>query len=413
MGITLKYKNIKSVTSLEFIWGGVFPALTHKSMLCLKVRSKLLSMNHLLLFSQTSLDTERTTTILQRIADAIFDGRSLLILFICIALSMLLTKIIAFGMRKLSRLVRRGADRTSDLTTVNNLRAFETWLTLSIAIVRLMMFVFAIYLWWALTHDGQNSNTNALIGASAIMVVIIGGIVGPLLRDFAFGAGMMAERWFTVGDLITVEFPAVQGVVERITLRSTRIRGLNGEIIWLSNQTISGVRVAHKGVWPNAIEIFVNDPVAVEKLVDRTNKLLPGGLALLASPLTIVDVVQRDEDIWQVTVIGETAPGREWIIQDRAVEIMKSLDEKSKKPILHVDPVVRHADPETEKELHRAVKNARKTRRRLNYRKIVGRQLAAIALEGDTKAKLTRPRFVQVVKRTHEQHRRKSSKQKI
>ena len=157
-------------------------------------------------------------------------------------------------------------------------------------------------------------------------------------------------------------------MVERITLRSTRIRGLNGEVIWVANQTINGVKVAQKGVWATAIEIFVTDPKAAEQLVARTNTLLPGGFSMLASPLRIIEVTERDTDVWHVTAVGETAPGRDWILTDAAIRVMKQLDEKSKTPILIVDPVSRYSDKDTERQMARAVKNAKKKRRSLRRR---------------------------------------------
>jgi hypothetical protein len=243
-------------------------------------------------------------------------------------------------------------------------------LILLIAVVRLLALVFAVYFWWVYTHP-EGSKPGAALGAGAITALIIGGAISPLLRDFAFGIGMMAERWFGVGDLISIDFPNVQGVVERITLRSTRLRGLNGEVIWVANQTMSGVRVAQKGVWTTAVELFVTEPESAARLIDRTNNLLPGGLALLVSPLKIVDIVEREPDVWHITAIGETAPGREWILEKTAIEILKKLDADSKKPILIVDPLPRFADKETERQFARAVKNARKTRRTFNYRKVM------------------------------------------
>ncbi len=319
-----------------------------------------------MIFAQTDVDIEKTRGVLERIADAVFNNESLVILFACLVVAVATGGLVAMLLRRVTKFVAGAADAATDLSTVNRLRRLETWLIISIAIVRIALIIFALYFWWTLTHDGNN--TNALIGASALVVVLVGGILGPLLRDFAFGAGMMAERWFGVGDLVTIDFPAVQGVVERITLRSTRIRGLNGEVIWVANQTINGVKVAQKGVWATAIEIFVTDPKAAEELVARTNTLLPGGFSMLASPLRIIEVTERDTDVWHVTAVGETAPGRDWILTDAAIRVMKQLDEKSKTPILIVDPVSRYSDKDTERQMARAVKNAKKKRRSLRRR---------------------------------------------
>lgn len=317
----------------------------------------------------TNVDINQTKSALQTIGESIFNWQSLLILLVCIGAALLIGNMVALLVRRLTRSIARSADVSTDLGTVNRLRRLETMLIISIAIVRIFLMVIAIYVWWVARHPGT-ANPSSIIGAGALTAVIVGGAITPLLRDFSFGAGMMAERWFGVGDLIRIDFPSVQGVVERITLRSTRIRGLNGEIIWVANQTMSGVHVAQKGVHRTAIELFTNDARAAEKMVERVNKLLPGGYSLLVAPLEVVEVSQRDDDIWHLTAIGETAPGREWILEKTALEIFKKLDEQAKKPILIVDPVARYADPDMEKQLARAVKNARKQRRSSRYRKI-------------------------------------------
>lgn len=329
---------------------------------------------HTLAQTQPSFDAEAVRSTLEKVVSSVFNVNALLQLLAVLLAAFIAIKILTFLLRRLSHQFRKRADATKNLNTVNRLRHYETLTIVGIAILRLLVMIFAFYFWWVLTHR-EGNHSNALIGASALAVVIVGGVAGPLLRDFAFGFGMMAEGWFRVGDLVSIEFPNVQGVVERITLRSTRIRGLNGEVIWIANQTITGVRVAQKGVWATALELFVTDPERAKVLVGTVNKLLPGGMTLLVTPLEIVDIEQTDEQIWHITAIGETVPGREWILTDSAVEICKKLDEKSKDPILIVDPVTRYADKETERQFIRAVKNARKKQHKLNYRQLLNTNL--------------------------------------
>lgn len=307
----------------------------------------------------------QSSTVLKQISDALFAGnigKSLLVLAVSLVVGSLLGKTVSVLLRRMSRNVGKRADASTDLGTVNRLRRIETWTILSIAIARMLFIVLALYFWWAFTHPG--GKPTALVGASALVIIIGGGIFGPLLRDFAFGSGMMAEHWFGVGDLITIEpYENIQGVVERISLRSTRLRGLNGEIIWIANQNISGVRVAQKGVWTMAIELFVTDNKAGKELIAQTNALLPTGPSLVASKLAVMTEVQSDKAVWHLTAVGETAPGREWLLERTAIELMKKLDEKSKQPTLITDPVARYADNDTERQFARAVKNAKKTRR--------------------------------------------------
>ena len=309
----------------------------------------------------------QSSNTLKQISDALFASKSILVLVICVVVGSLVGKLISVFLRRLSRQVGKRADVSTNLVTVNRYRRIETWIILSIAIVRVLFIVLGLYFWWTFTHP--KGQPTALVGASALIVIILGGVFGPILRDFAFGSGMMAEHWFGVGDLITIEpFNNIQGVVERITLRSTRIRGLNGEVIWISNQNISGVRIAQKGVWTMAIELFVSDLKGAEELIERTNALLPTGPSLLASGLVVMTVDKREKALWHVTAVCEIAPGMEWLIQNTAVDLLKKLDEKSKQPVLLTDPVARYADNDTEREFARAIKNAKKTRRKTTRR---------------------------------------------
>jgi small conductance mechanosensitive channel len=268
--------------------------------------------------------------------------------------------LLAIILRRFGRIVGKTADASTNLSTVNRLRRIETWIVLSIAIVQFVAIILALYFWWVFVHpQGQST---ALVGASALLIIVVGGVIGPLLRDFSFGSGMMAEQWFAVGDMVTIEPFALRGVVERITLRSTRIRGMNGEVIWVSNQNISSVNITQKGVWTVAIDLFVTDKERAEALLEQVNGLLPSGPSLLVRPLAVVDDANEVDGVWRLTAIAETAPGREWLIERTAIDLLKNLDEKATKQVMVADPTFRFADTDSEQKFARAVRNAKKSR---------------------------------------------------
>jgi small conductance mechanosensitive channel len=313
-------------------------------------------------FASNNVDKtlNQSTDTLKHISESIFTGNSILVLIISLTVGFYVGKLLSVVLRKLGRLVGRSADASANLTTVNRLRRIETWIVLSIAIAQFLSIILALYFWWVFVHpQGQST---ALVGASALLVVVIGGVFGPLLRDFAFGSGMMAEHWFAVGDLVTIEPWALRGVVERITLRSTRIRGMNGEVIWVSNQNISSVNIAQKGVWTIAIDMFVTDKKRAEAMLNQVNELLPTGPSLLVRPLTVVEEGKEVDGVWRLTAIAETAPGREWLIERTAIDLLKNLDEKATKQVMVADPTFRFADTDSEQKFARAVRNAKKSR---------------------------------------------------
>lgn len=296
---------------------------------------------------------------LRYISETYFNLHAIITLILCVGIALIVGRGIAAVLRRVVNRIGARADRSENLRTVNRLRRYETYIVLSIAVIRTVLVLFALYFWWLLDHPyGQPT---ALIGASALLIVFMSASLGPILRDIASGSVMMAEQWYGVGDHVRIEpFMDMQGVVERVTLRSTKIRGLNGEVIWLNNQNIQGVRITPKGIRTIALELFVTDLAAGEKLVSDTNKRLPAGPLLLVSPLVVVETAEVGENLWQITAIGETAPGREWLIENSATELIHALDEKRSKPVIAHGPLARYADSEADKRFRRTITNARK-----------------------------------------------------
>jgi hypothetical protein len=313
--------------------------------------------------------------LLERIANSLLNLHSILSLLVFTAAAIIIGRIIAYMLRRLVGFIGRHADRTQSLQTVNRLRRIETMIVLSIAVIRTVLILSALYIWWIYIHPSQQPT--AIIGASALLAILLGGALSPALRDISAGSVMMAEQWYAVGDHVKIEpFGDMQGVVERVTLRSTRVRGLNGEVIWINNQNIQAVRITPKGIRTIAIELFVSDVDRGGELIDSTNRRLPNGELLVISPLHVMTSTKVGDNLWHITAIAETAPGREWLIEKYALDVMKEIDEKRELHLLATDPIARNADSEAERRFARSINNARKTtvpRRQMGARKRTAR----------------------------------------
>lgn len=300
------------------------------------------------------------TQLIPKISHDIFNWHSILVLVVVMFVTWVIGKLVSIIFYRLSSAIGRTADRTQDLARVNRLRRTETVLILVSALVRAIFIILGLYVWWALTHPTQ---LTALIGASALLLLMLANLSSPIFRDLALGGGMMAEKWYGVGDLVRLQPNNVQGIVEHVTLRSTRIRSLSGEAIWVANQNISMVEVVPKGVHTIAIELFMSDKDRAKALIEETNKLIPTGTSLVVTPLAIMNTEQVDDHIWHLTVIAEAAPWRDDLITTSAIDVLKNLDKKHKPSVLLAEPVARVADSAAEKEFARAINNSRKTNR--------------------------------------------------
>ena len=293
------------------------------------------------------------------------DYRAILILLISVAFAYWLSRFLAKGIIYIAQKVAVQSDSETNEEKIILYRQVETYLSIAVATVRALVVAIVAYITWRiLTPEGSanlGGSAAAAVGASAFFIVIAGATVGLLLRDITSGATMIIEKWFTIGDFIKVEpFIDMQGVVERMTLRSTKLRSLSGEVIWIHNQQIQAVHVTPRGVRTTAVDIFVRDIAAGERAVQLVANAMPTGATLLARPLQMTKPEQWGDGVWRITVIGETTPGREWLMEKYFVKAIKKLDEDAKKSdkLLALEPIARYADPVADKRFKRAVRVA-------------------------------------------------------
>ena len=286
--------------------------------------------------------------------------RSVVILILSLVMAYWLSRFLASGIVKFAQVISNRSDTETNDQRALRYRQLETYLSITIAVVRaLVALVLGFFAWQYLSP--VSSNGAAAIGAGTIFLVFAGQTLGIILRDITAGTVMITERWFNVGDFIKVEpYWDVSGVVERFTLRSTRIRSLNGEIIWMHNQNITGVHVTPKGVRTMAVDVFVRDKEEAEASIKKIISAMPRGKTTMAKPLKIIETVQWSENRWRITVLGQTAPGREWLIEKFFVEAVMDLDD-GKKPserLIALPPMPRYADEIADKRFKRAVRVA-------------------------------------------------------
>jgi len=285
--------------------------------------------------------------------------RSVLILIISLIAAYWISKYLAKLIVKVAQIVATHSDNESNDDRAIRLRQVETYLSVTIAVVRAVTVAVVGYIAWRVFSPASSSSSAAALGASAFFVVFVGQTLGMLLRDITAGATMIIERWFNVGDFIKIEpFADVTGVVERFTLRSTKLRSLSGEIVWIHNQQMMAVHVTPRGVRTMAVDLFVHDREAGEKVIRKIINTVPTGPMMLAKPLRIKITEKWDDDLWRITVEGQMLPGREWLVEKYFVNSLKAIEEDKKygeRIIIH-EPIVRWADPEADRRFKRAVR---------------------------------------------------------
>jgi small conductance mechanosensitive channel len=277
-----------------------------------------------------------------------------MVLLAAAALYFIINFVIGLVVPRLARALTVLSDKADSSEQIHQYRRLDTLLGTGAAVVRAAVLCGLIYMVWRVVMP--QTAPIALIGASAIFAILAGSTVGTLLKDVTAGSMMIAERWYNVGDYVYIEPFGASGVVEQLTPRATKLRSLTGEAIWVHNQHIQGARVTSRGVRTMALDVFVRDLGAGKRAIEQAIRTLPTGPTMVAKQLDIRETEQLGDGLWRITAVGQTMPGREWLIEDFAIKAINKYDGlRDGEPVIVHGPIARHADATAERRFKRAV----------------------------------------------------------
>ena len=170
---------------------------------------------------------------------------------------------------------------------------------------------------------GGVDRLTAIAGAS-FLIIVAGFAAQRVLADIIAGLAMFVERWFSVGDTIVAQAGLeLQGVVEDVSLRHTRLRSVTGEVIHIHNSQIQAVRVLPRGVKELAIELFVSKRDEGEQLVDEISSILPVGPTTFVRRPWVEHIDELSVSLTRIRIRATVAPGREWLVEGFFSDLLK------------------------------------------------------------------------------------------
>ena len=287
--------------------------------------------------------------------------KNILSLIILAIIAYFIGKYLAAGVIFIARQVARKSDNSTNEDWRIRYRQIETYLSIFTALLRAVVTGIAIYIGFRIiSPTDKPSGGLAAIGAGTFFVVFAGQAIASVLRDVTAGTLMIAEGWFNVGDFIELRpMNDVRGVVERFTLRSTKIRSLTGEVIWVHNQYISAVRVTPRGVHTITVDVFMSDLERGRAELRKIIQAIPVGPTLLAKPIAFVEEEKWGDNLYRISVRGQMTPGREWLMNKFLIGAITSFDDnraEGEPKLFTYEPMFRFTDPASERKFRRAVR---------------------------------------------------------
>lgn len=198
------------------------------------------------------------------------------------------------------RLRRRGrAGREGTLALMSERRRQRAQTTGSVLRSIATVVIFGIATMMALQNLGMN--LAPLLASAGIAGVAVGFGAQNLVQDYMAGIFMLLEDQYGVGD--TIDIGEATGVVEVVTLRTTRLRDADGIVWYVRNGEVTRVGNESQG-WSRAVVDF---PVPYDSDVDRIMALLRETAAEFAVDGDWKDKLTGEPDVWGVQALSGTA----------------------------------------------------------------------------------------------------------
>lgn len=234
-----------------------------------------------------------------------------------VSVSLLLLRMFDTGARVIERRMRtRSGDDIASRTRGAEIQAVRYALSITTGTVSVLLILsrFSIPL-------------GSLIPVATVAGTGLGFGAQRVVGDFLAGFFLVSERQFGVGDMIKVSAvgsdEGVVGVVEEVTLRVTRIRRLNGDIVIFPNSALQQVSNMSRDWARVLVEVPVPSHLDVDVVaanVDRVSREMyedPDWRPKILEVPVVSGVERLLESGGQLSlrVIGRTLPGEQWSVE--------------------------------------------------------------------------------------------------
>jgi small-conductance mechanosensitive channel len=163
---------------------------------------------------------------------------------------------------------------------------------------------------------------SSLIAPATVAGVALGFGAQRIVQDILAGFFMITERQYGFGDLIRISSlgstTGVTGTVEDVTLRTTRMRTVNGEVVIIPNGQINQVTNLSRD-WARAV---IDVPIPATADITRVNGILQSigehlynddaFRPLLLDTPTVMGVESIDVDRFSIRMVCRTLPGKQF-----------------------------------------------------------------------------------------------------
>jgi len=243
-----------------------------------------------------------------------------------LAMVLLVGALFLWTVKLIGKAVRRAVDDGDDNATSEAERRAETLSAVLNSAARVLVLAFLVLM--VLQEFGVN--IAPLIAGAGIAGVALGFGAQSLVKDVISGFFLLMEDQFGVGDLISIDEKHV-GTVERMTLRVTQLRDVEGRAHYIPNGSINRVIVLSKEFSKALVDIEVGYDTDLDRvflLLETIGiELRKARAEIVLEPTEVRGVESFGKDGCTIRTLTKCAPGRQFdvarLLRKRIIECFR------------------------------------------------------------------------------------------
>jgi small conductance mechanosensitive channel len=224
----------------------------------------------------------------------------LLVVFKIIAIILVAVIVVKIG----SYIIRKIFEKQKTFKYKINTKRIDTMSTLMRSIYK-----YSIYAIAGITILTDIFDLKSVLAAAGIGGVAIGFGAQSLIKDIISGFFIVFEYQFVVGDLVTIE--GMNGTVEGMELRVTRLRNFNGDLYVIPNGEIKKITNHSRGNKSAIVDIPVAYTADLNKAFEIANKVCEAvakEFKTIVEKPSVVGITDLGKESMNLRIMAKTLP---------------------------------------------------------------------------------------------------------
>ena len=175
--------------------------------------------------------------------------------------------------------------------------------------------------------------TSSIVTIAGVGSVAVGLGAQTLVKDVVSGLFILVENQYNIGDFI--EVVDYSGTVEALSLRTTILRTVEGEVCYIPNGEIRGVKNYSKDYMNALVEVMIPFQVDVEHTMQVIDKWLETYFIehQMIEPLKLLGITEITDRFYRLRMIGKTTAGTKWAVERQVRKDLMLLFKKEGIPL--------------------------------------------------------------------------------